>query len=135
MEFPKFVDTLEAATALNVSPRTICRFVGKPYDKHNTRVPFLGLCRAVKADPAWFAAVLRGEDRAASIAEAATVFGLSAPQMASTAHKHRIAKPTAMLAKGWRYSARELGLFDPPVSPLAGRPDGFVLGPNGWQEV
>ena len=52
MEFPKFVDTLEAATALNVSPRTICRLVGKTYDKHNTRVPFLGLCRAVKADPA-----------------------------------------------------------------------------------
>ena len=118
MDFPTEVEDLEAAKALNVSVPTIYNLLGRKRRAGRTRVPFMALCRACNMAPEFFLACLEGRDRAAGLPEAATVFGLSAPQMAGTAYKNGIAKPAAMLRKGWRYSAVQLGIFSPATSPV-----------------
>ena len=67
-------------------------------------------------------ACMRGEDRAASISEAAVAMGLNQAQMAGPAYQRNLVKPAAMLPKGWRYSAVALGIFRPAISPPVGHP-------------
>ena len=123
VSYPRLVDRLEAAKALAVSTRTICNLVRKPHTNESLQVPFLALAKAAKCEPAWLLACLRGEDRAASISEAALAMGLNQSQMAGTAYQRNLVKPAAMLPKGWRYSAKALGIFSPTSSvPPVGHP-------------
>ncbi len=121
-DLPRHVDRTEAAMALRVGTRTISRLVGKPHTTENQSVPFMALAKAVKADPAWLATVLRGEDRAASIAEAAVAMGLDERRLTTTAYENRLVRPAAFLGRGWLYSAKALGIFNSPVMPPVGHP-------------
>ncbi len=132
-DLPRSVDRTQAAMALRVSTRTISRLVGKAHINENQSIPFMALCKAVKTDPAWLASVFRGKDRAASIAEAAVAMGLDERRLTKTAYESRLVRPAAFLGRGWLYSAKALGIFNPAVSPLAGGPDSNVLCPKGWE--
>ena len=133
MDYPRYVDRLAAAKAFAAHPRTITNILDRPYNKDTAQVPFLGLCKAAQCDPAWLIALLRGEDRAVNLSEAAIALGLSERQVVAATGTRKTVRPSAVLRRGLRFSAVALGIFNLPVSPLAGSPDSNVLTERGWE--
>lgn len=119
---PRNISRRDAARALSVCERTIAALLKLPFNEKSKHVSLAKLARATRSDAAWILGCMRGEDSAVTPVQANALKG-------GTGHL----KPKASLRRGDRYSALELGLIQ--VSPLAGHPDGFILGPNGWQEV
>ena len=111
----------DAARALSVCQRTVAALVKLPFNEKSKSVNLAKLAKATRSDAAWILACVRGEDSAVTPVQANALKG-------GTGHL----SPKATLRRGERYSAFELGLL--PVSPLAGRPDGFTLTEAGWVE-
>ncbi|WP_373503148.1 hypothetical protein [Aestuariivirga sp.] len=123
MEYPRFVDRLPASNAFKVHPRTLTNTMDRPYDRTTERLPLMQMCKAAQCEPAWFMACLRGEDRAVTLSEAAMALGLTERQMLHKTSLRPTAKPSAVLCRSRRYSARDLGLYrETPVMPPVGHP-------------
>ena len=120
----RIISRHEAGRALGVCQRTVAALLNLPFNEQSKHVSLTKLAKATRSDPDWILCCMRGEDSAVTPVQAVALMG-------GTGHL----SPKAYLRRGERYSARELGLLQPHVSPLAGRPDGFVLGPTGWMEV
>jgi hypothetical protein len=121
---PRTVFRRDVCNALAMSHATAATAVDLPNNRESEQINLRKLAKALHADPAWIMDCIEGRDRAVSQLQARALVAIP-PHV----------QPRARLRKGVRYSARDLGLLAPAVSPLAGHPDGFVLGPNGWQEV
>lgn len=121
---PRNISRRDAARALSVCERTIAALLNLPFNEKSKYVSLAKLARATRSDAAWILSCMRGEDSAVTPVQANALKG-------GTGHL----RPKATLRRGERYSARELGLYQPAISPLAGRPDSNVLGPNGWETL
>ena len=120
---PRTISRREAARALAVCEKTVAALVDVPFTE-SERINLRSLAKVTRSDPAWILDCLEGRDSAVSQIQAVAMKG-------GTGHL----RPKASLRRGERYSARELGLYQPAISPLAGRPDSNVLGPNGWETL
>ncbi len=105
------IDRLEAAEALGVHPRTLTNNSGKPYNKSTARLPLVATCRAIRCKPEWLMACLTGRDRALKVAEAARALGISDRQVITKSNTRKTLKPAAIIGRGVRFSAVELGVM------------------------
>lgn len=120
---PKNVFRRDACRGLAMSDATAADLVGLPNNRESEQISLRKLAKALHADPAWIVDCIQGRDRAVSQLQARALAAVP-PHV----------QPRARLRKGVRYSARDLGLYQPPaISPLAGSPDSNVLTERGWE--
>ena len=115
----------DAARALSVCERTIAALLKLPLNSKSKHVSLAKLARATQSDAEWILDCLEGRDSAVTPVQAVALKG-------GTGHL----RPKASLRRGERYSARELGLYQPAISPLAGHPSSNQphLGGNSWED-
>ena len=119
---PKNVFRRDVCTALAMSHATAATAVDEPNNRESEQISLRKLAKALHADPRWIMDCIEGRDRAVSHLQARALAAIP-PHV----------QPRARLRKGVRYSARDLGIFAPAISPLAGHPDSNILGPRGWE--
>jgi hypothetical protein len=119
---PKKVFRRDVCLGLALSHATVATLVGLPNNRESEQINLSKLAKALHADPAWILDCIEGRDHAVSQLQA-TAIAVGVPRV----------QPRARLRKGVRYSARDLGILIPAISPLAGHPDSNILGPCGWE--
>ena len=121
---PRTISRREAARALAVCEKTIAALLCAPFIE-SERINLAKLAKATQSDPTWILDCLEGRDSAVTPVQAVALKG-------GTGHL----RPKASLRRGERYSARELGLYQPAISPLAGHPSSNQphLGGNSWED-
>lgn len=108
---PQTVYRRDVCRGLAMSDATAAAHVDLPNNRESETINLRKLAKALRADPAWIMDCIEGRDRAVSQLQARALAAVP-PHV----------QPRARLRKGVRFSARDLGIYLPAISPLAGHP-------------